>query len=64
MRKEGDGDEGEIVLTLEGQPLEECSADERERIVYCNCKLCCCLIFGAIFILLAEHYFQKLFLRI
>lgn len=64
MRKEEDGDEEEIVLTLQGHPLEECSGDERERIVYCNCKLCCCLIFGAIFILLAEHYVQKLFLRI
>ena len=64
MRKEEDSDEEEIVLTLQGQLLEECRADERERIVYCNCKLCCCLIFGAIFILLAEHYFYKLFLRI
>jgi len=49
-------------IVLEGEPLEDTTEEERERIVRCSCRLLCFLLVGLFLFLLTEFYYHKIFI--
>ena len=61
MRK--DEEPPELVdIVLEGEPLEDTTEEDRERIVRCSCWLFCFLLVGLFLFLLTEFYYHKIFI--